>query len=1210
MRKTVKSPVPVLLAFMVVLGILGCDMIDFKPYKQENSSGWKQIDLRSPQKDQDPALKAKEATRDVIFMNRLAFGVSSRKITLDRLPVVVNQDTGPNTNFKPWGNIIRDSDDTYDPFVPDPNKGAIDRQLLLTSINETCNAGKIAGSEDGISYYFWEVPADTNFRISGDFYVNSFGFTAGRAELNGQEAFGFMARDWLPQHTNVGDKKYDLTMAGLKGGAQTYGNNGDTTSTVPGGHVPWNGVYWNGQGTALNDGCASSSNMIMVGGVKRGTRVYWRTGVTDPDGQLLPVTDPNVIANADFAKFNYWPREFSDYSEYGTGIEGTKNRPDFPSAGLTYSLYLERTNSGFVAKIIPPAGKGKGMTKNRLPKDGEVLHYTDRELAFPDMLANSNSRNLPKAKQPVNLDKYYVGFFVARDAEVVISNFKYEESPADKCAARIDPIPAPVTPTFSVQSPDATSSEDYILYARSNVEGVMALSINGSEPIIYSSDWIVETSNASAEPFALFEIKGIKLKKGDNIFDMKFIPDTAQYKSGYLGKQGDKDSFEETDEYLMTSTAAINRSFTVTRRELSTAPDPKYSGTNGYMIMYVAPNGKSTGDGTYNDPLDIATAIAVSAPGQMIILKDGIYTPLDKPELVMDKQRTPIRLRIPRYNSGLANTDPGAPTAPWKVLNPPTPAMGGVGPTSPYYYWNDPYYKYYKVIRAENRDKAIFDFRKDLAERGYAPRNFEHNGDRWVFDGFHVRNCYDTYVGLKIGGSHNLAQWIKTYFNGDTGFIIQGSAADPKSVWPANNRIEYCESFGNADLARTNADGFAAKLTVWEGNVFYRTISHHNIDDGYDLFAKKETGPIGALHIEQCFAYFNGRYLNDEMGYNYSDAPNPADRPKRNNSAGVGGNGFKMGGEGIPVLHHSIDCLSFGNDGDGFTSNSDPAIRLTHVTAFNNYNRVDTNPGGNIVIYSASSPSYEGLDAIIAQVFSWHSGHVLMGRGFAGDPDNRLFFDDLMTIKDPDPDSPTYGQVHPNSVRGKRNDRVEPKSPSSGYIWRNYVPTLTALHPYVPGTQVQIGVFDGNNGNPHRGMAGKSVSTLTINGKGDQNIGGVESKNANIYIDNREWTIAGFWEDPHELLKTGAMFTNDGLAPWWADPSGMPYERMGRESQQRSGVGGKVEGEFFYVYDGAGHEGYRLESNPYYWGLPVLDNFMKLKDDPSGITPGARGLWK
>ena len=74
-------------------------------------------------------------------------------------------------------------------------------------------------------------------------------------------------------------------------------------------------------------------------------------------------------------------------------------------------------------------------------------------------------------------------------------------------------------------------------------------------------------------------------------------------------------------------------------------------------------------------------------------------------------------------------------------------------------------------------------------------------------------------------------------------------------LWPTGNLIKNCESFDNCDAGRNDADGFAAKLTCGEGNRFYGCISHNNIDDGWDLYAKSVSGTIGSVTIENCVAY-------------------------------------------------------------------------------------------------------------------------------------------------------------------------------------------------------------------------------------------------------------------------------------------------------------------------------------------------------------------
>ena len=74
----------------------------------------------------------------------------------------------------------------------------------------------------------------------------------------------------------------------------------------------------------------------------------------------------------------------------------------------------------------------------------------------------------------------------------------------------------------------------------------------------------------------------------------------------------------------------------------------------------------------------------------------------------------------------------------------------------------------------------------------------------------------------------------------------------------AYNLILNCTSYGNADAGYEDADGFAAKLTVGDGNVFDGCISYNNADDGWDLFAKVQSGSIGAVTIKNSVAYGNG----------------------------------------------------------------------------------------------------------------------------------------------------------------------------------------------------------------------------------------------------------------------------------------------------------------------------------------------------------------
>ena len=134
--------------------------------------------------------------------------------------------------------------------------------------------------------------------------------------------------------------------------------------------------------------------------------------------------------------------------------------------------------------------------------------------------------------------------------------------------------------------------------------------------------------------------------------------------------------------------------------------------------------------------------------------------------------------------------------------------------------------------------------------------------------------------------------------------------------------IKNCESFDNCDKGRNDADGFAAKLTCGEDNKFYGCISHNNIDDGWDLYAKSVSGEIGAVTIENCVTYNNGWLTTDDVtakGYEYGE-----------------GNGFKLGGGQMKGAHVLKNSISFDNHAKGITSNSCPDCKIINCISYNN----------------------------------------------------------------------------------------------------------------------------------------------------------------------------------------------------------------------------------------------------------------------------------
>lgn len=278
--------------------------------------------------------------------------------------------------------------------------------------------------------------------------------------------------------------------------------------------------------------------------------------------------------------------------------------------------------------------------------------------------------------------------------------------------------------------------------------------------------------------------------------------------------------------------------------------------------IYVTQKGDVFGDGTKESPVDLESAILYSKPGQTILLAGGKYYPSRA-------------IMIDRGNDGTASAR--------------------------------------KVLMSEDpNNRAIIDF----SATKMSTSGISLYGNYWTFKNIDVTGTAGDCKGIQVAGNYNQLIMVDTYLNGDTGIQISGRSSEPYEKWPHDNLIYGCESFGNSDPAQNNADGFASKLTTGDGNIFRNCVAHHNVDDGWDLYSKIETGPIGAVIIDNCIVYANGTKLD---------------------GSGKGdGNGFKLGGDGIGIKHILRNSISWDNGVNGITSNSNPALILERVTSFGN----------------------------------------------------------------------------------------------------------------------------------------------------------------------------------------------------------------------------------------------------------------------------------
>ncbi|MBR1736097.1 MAG: bacterial Ig-like domain-containing protein, partial [Firmicutes bacterium] len=253
----------------------------------------------------------------------------------------------------------------------------------------------------------------------------------------------------------------------------------------------------------------------------------------------------------------------------------------------------------------------------------------------------------------------------------------------------------------------------------------------------------------------------------------------------------------------ITSTKDVVTTFTVTH---------KSNYDSSAKFLYAGPKGTPAGSGTKDDPMDVYSALGFIEPGQTIYLLGGTYN-------------LPEPIDIPITNFGYQTEGKGK-------------AM---------------------IADPEATERPFFNFEDATGDEG-----MKVTGNYWTLKGFDITAPAPNMKGFSLGGSHCLVEDVKTIGCGTTGFQISRTySTNDFSLWPSYNTIKNCESYNSADASKQNADGFGCKLTVGLGNVFDGCVSHHNSDDGWDLYTKLGTGAIGPVKLQNCISYMQGYELVD-----------------------------------------------------------------------------------------------------------------------------------------------------------------------------------------------------------------------------------------------------------------------------------------------------------------------------------------------------------
>jgi len=319
--------------------------------------------------------------------------------------------------------------------------------------------------------------------------------------------------------------------------------------------------------------------------------------------------------------------------------------------------------------------------------------------------------------------------------------------------------------------------------------------------------------------------------------------------------------------------------------------------------IYAAPKASNEADGSKEKPYSLSSAIGKIKPEQHLFLLGGTY-----------------KVYFPILVDDSTDLFPAKNESETKTLMP--------------------------AINEDGTEQSVV---FDCSEMGFGSSNrgLSFNTEWWHVKDFELKGAGDN--GVYVGGDHNIIENLNIHDCMDSGLQLgrKNSSCATLDSWPTDNLIKNCTSHDNHDPTGEDSDGFACKLTTGYGNIFDGCISYNNVDDGWDLYAKAETGPIGPVTIQNCVSFNNG-ITSYGVGTANSD-----------------GNGFKLGGEVIPVNHIVKNCLAFNNLAHGFTDNSNPGtISLENCTSYNNGTR-DWDCG-NINLCRDTATSYNSFKNILS----------------------------------------------------------------------------------------------------------------------------------------------------------------------------------------------------------------------------------------------------
>ncbi len=716
---------------------------------------------------------------------------------------------------------------------------------------------------------------------------------------------------------------------------------GDITSNDP---VKSSARFWNNSYQAVISKISYKWNGVEVSEDNSGEAIDMQIGVgaTEKVGVTPQDVQAIIIDNTAQQPTRYKAEQHAidtTYAKYGKGqynmVKNWEN--DEAPIGSDKEVYedfwlqLEKNNTGYAVRYA----------KYEVNEDGSYkLDENGKKIVNESTIATKQFYDT-EALSILEKNKIYIGMFAARNATITFSDIDLKTWPVTEDDTPREPKPVKyINLSNSILSGGLTNTPDYSFMFASNWSGTFRLKDSSGKYFTYTDEQGTEKDT--------WEVKGTLdpevqyCQDGDNAKDTKVrieIDNLSVGKNDFIVEYTPRQDWTpEWDKYFENRKVIELRSYNMV--EVPFSVEYKKYGQEGQTI-YVSQDGKTTNIGTKESPLDIYTAVKYAQPGQTILLNGGRYS----------LNRT---LQITKGING-------------------EPDIGEDG--------KETYNRYIKMMGdPADEERPVLDFNGTVAAVVAV-------GNYWYFKDFDVIRCKDGEKGIQVSGSWCVYDRVDTYRNGSTGLqICRAASTDTYRDWPHDNLILNCNSYLNVDKGQEDADGFAAKLTSGSNNVFDGCIAAFNADDGWDLFAKAQTGSIGGVIIKNSIAYRNGYLLKSvKDGTIKTPAEAAAEGDTVRCVKGDGnGNGFKMGGDGLPagsqydegygkdpdsdipnIGHRLYNSLSFGNKSKGIDSNSAPNIKAYNSVSFNN-------DGANISLYTYSTN--KNTDYELQNVVSFRTG--------------------------------------------------------------------------------------------------------------------------------------------------------------------------------------------------------------------------------------------